>query len=121
MKDIEKKVKEEYGWSPTSQTIQCYVKDNISGCSPLKIGCTSRIQHRVLKKLATLFESYVKINKTNGKVGDNTKKKLTIRVNKAMGKQETVLSYQLLNRLLQETADDIPALRKTLSHIGESS
>ena len=113
-KVVNKNPEEEYWWSPTTWKIQRHVKYDIYTFSPLNTGYTDSIHTWVFKTLVTDFESYMKINQINGKVDENTKNNLIIRVNKNMGKEDTMLLHQLVNKLLQENSYDILAAKKNM-------
>ena len=55
------------------------------------------------------FESYVHINQVNAKIGNNTKRKLAIQVNKAALIVDTPKSMKMLDWILNETATDLNA------------
>ncbi len=93
--EIANRVKREYdGFGPHPATIRCYVKANLAGMSPLKIGVKGGVSASSFKSLCTTFNSYIRICQINSRKGEITLKKLGLRIT-------TVLRHRYKQKMLQ--------------------
>ena len=101
-------IKTDYGVEFGARTIRNYVNTGEIGTSPRRSGPSGKIEQWVFHLLCTATESFIKNNQVNGKCVENSRSKLWARVHKVMG-MEIVVSFQLLDRILIETAVDMLA------------
>lgn len=102
---------EKYKIKICPRKIQRYVKKNVTGVSPIRRGPQGNINPLVYKNLCMAFESYLRINQINARIGKNSRPKLAIQVNKAAGivSNGNKQSAKLLDRILRDTAIDLNA------------
>jgi hypothetical protein len=102
---IEAKVKKEFdGVGPHAATIQQYVKANIAGTSPLKIGVKGGVPTCTFNSLCVAFESFVRIQQINSRQGKITYKMLAARINALLRHDYW---QTMLQRVLLATAKDL--------------
>ena len=105
---VAKKTKEQYdGVGPSTRSIQKYVKAGLIGVSPKKKGPEGNIIEYAFQTLCIAFHSFVAIHQINGKGGELNRKRLRDRINRAMCRDTKNLSFNILERVLSETAVDL--------------
>ena len=107
-------IKKEYDVTIAQTTLSQYVREGEVGMSPKKNGNPKRISEWVFQTLCTATSSFILINQLNSREVENERKRLKAHVLRVM-EGANYASFQLLDRILRETAVDI--LSKTSDNV----
>ena len=107
-KKVREIVLKDYEVAPSIHSIQRYVKEGLTGQSPMKKGPEKIVSAFVFTTMCDAFSSMININQLNGNEGKNKRTVLRSRIAAFFGDTDTC-SVSMMRNLLKATAIDLLA------------